>query len=85
MIDIKKSILNYITVCWTLEKLIILMKSFWNKDEISFFNPLSVFHLVYFSTYLSIYLYIYIYIYILLHDLVLIPERVATDFLFEIN
>ena len=40
----------YSLLCWTLEKLIILMKSFWNKDEISFFNLLSVFLFILFST-----------------------------------
>ena len=42
-----------------LEKnLFIQMKSFWNKDEISFLNPLSVFQFIHFSTYLFIFFFI---------------------------
>ena len=43
------SLIIYILLCWTLEKLIILMKSFWNKDEISFLNLVSVFWFILFS------------------------------------
>ena len=43
-------IINFL-LCWTWEKLVILMKSFWNKDEISFLNPLSVFWFIHFTTY----------------------------------
>ena len=33
----------YFFLCWTFEKLIVLMKTCWNKDKISFLNPLWVF------------------------------------------
>ena len=54
----------YFLLCWTLEKLVIMRKSFWNKDEISFLNPLSMFRFVHFSTYFFTYCQIYkIYIF----------------------
>ena len=41
----------YFLLCLTLEKLVILMKYFWNKDEISFLNLFLEFRLIHFSTY----------------------------------
>ena len=69
----------YFFLCRTLETVVILMKSFINKDEILFLNPLSVSGSIHFSTYfsyliqftksiyslsLSLSLSLYIYIYI---------------------
>ena len=54
------------------KKIVILMKSFWNKIEIWFFNPLSVFSFHHFSSFFSscriyqiydFFIHIYIYIY----------------------
>ena len=67
------SIFNYFLQCWILVNLTIQMKSFWNKDEISFLNLLSVFRLIHFYTYFYTHththprtiIYIYIYIYII--------------------
>ena len=44
-------IINFL-LFWTFEKLVILMKSFWNKDGISFLNPLPVFRFINLSTFI---------------------------------